>query len=55
MQGDVGSGKTAVSMCALFIAVSSGYQAVMLAPTEVLARQNYLAVKKCFQNITFRS
>lgn len=48
MQGDVGSGKTAVSMCALFIAVSSGYQAVMLAPTEVLARQNYLAVKKCF-------
>ena len=48
MQGDVGSGKTAVSMCALFIAISSGYQAVMLAPTEVLARQNYNAVKKAF-------
>ncbi len=48
MQGDVGSGKTAVSLCALFIAVSSGYQAVMLAPTEVLARQNYQAVKKAF-------
>lgn len=48
MQGDVGSGKTAVSMCALFIAVKSGYQAVMLAPTEVLARQNYNAVKKAF-------
>ena len=48
MQGDVGSGKTAVSMCALFIAVNSGYQAVMLAPTEVLARQNYNAVKKAF-------
>ncbi len=48
VQGDVGSGKTAVSMCALFIAVSSGYQAVMLAPTEVLAKQNFNAVKKAF-------
>ncbi|MBQ8427030.1 MAG: ATP-dependent DNA helicase RecG [Clostridia bacterium] len=48
LQGDVGSGKTAVSLCALFIAVKSGYQAVMLAPTEVLARQNYMAVKKVF-------
>ncbi len=48
VQGDVGSGKTAVSMCALFIALSSGYQAVMLAPTEVLARQNYNAVKSAF-------
>ena len=48
MQGDVGSGKTAVSMCSIFIAVKSGYQAVMLAPTEVLARQNYNAVQKAF-------
>ncbi len=48
MQGDVGSGKTAVSLCALFVAVKSGYQAVMLAPTEVLAMQNYNAVKKAF-------
>ena len=48
MQGDVGSGKTAVALCSIFIAVSSGYQAVMLAPTEVLARQNFMAVKKVF-------
>lgn len=48
LQGDVGSGKTAVSNCALYIAVNSGYQAVMLAPTEVLARQNFEAVKKVF-------
>ncbi len=48
MQGDVGSGKTAVSLCAVFIAVKSGYQAVILAPTEVLARQNYQAVKNAF-------
>lgn len=48
MQGDVGSGKTAVSMCAIFIAVNSGYQAMMLAPTEVLARQNYIACQRAF-------
>ncbi len=48
VQGDVGSGKTAVGLCAMFIAVKSGYQAVMLAPTEVLARQNFNAVKKVF-------
>lgn len=48
LQGDVGSGKTAVSQCAIFIAVNSGYQAVMLAPTEVLARQNYNAITKVF-------
>jgi len=48
MQGDVGSGKTAVSMCAIFMAVKSGYQAVMLAPTEVLAKQNAEVIKKYF-------
>lgn len=48
MQGDVGSGKTAVSMCAVFVAVKSGYQAAFLAPTEVLARQNYEAARRAF-------
>lgn len=48
MQGDVGSGKTAVSMCAIFVAVKSGYQVAFLAPTEVLAKQNYEATKKAF-------
>ena len=48
MQGDVGSGKTAVSTTAIFIAIKSGYQAVMLAPTEVLARQNYLVLSRTF-------
>lgn len=40
VQGDVGSGKTAVCVTAIYMAVKSGYQAAMLAPTEVLARQN---------------
>jgi len=41
VQGDVGSGKTAVAMCAVFIAASCGVQAAFLAPTEILARQHH--------------
>ena len=48
LQGDVGSGKTAVALCALYIAVKSGYQGAMLAPTEILAEQNYNIVKRLF-------
>lgn len=40
IQGDVGSGKTAVALAGIYMAVKSGHQAAMLAPTEVLARQN---------------
>lgn len=40
VQGDVGCGKTAVALTAAYMAVKSGFQAAMLAPTEVLARQN---------------
>ena len=46
LQGDVGCGKTAVAVTAVFMAVRSGYQAAMLAPTEVLARQNAAQLKK---------
>lgn len=48
LQGDVGSGKTAVAFTGIYMAVKSGYQAVMLAPTEVLARQNAELLKKYF-------
>ncbi|MDE6586391.1 MAG: ATP-dependent DNA helicase RecG, partial [Clostridia bacterium] len=48
LQGDVGSGKTAVALTGIFMAVKSGYQAAMLAPTEVLARQNAELIKKYF-------
>lgn len=46
IQGDVGCGKTAVAITALYMAVKSGYQAAMLAPTEVLAGQNAAQIKK---------
>ena len=41
LQGDVGSGKTVVAVYAMMLAVAKGYQAVMMAPTEVLARQHF--------------
>lgn len=41
LQGDVGSGKTVVAFAAMLAAVRSGYQAVLMAPTEILAEQHY--------------
>lgn len=48
LQGDVGSGKTLIAMYALLLAVKNNYQAVMMAPTEILARQHYMTVSKIF-------
>ena len=46
LQGDVGSGKTAVALCAVFMAARSGRQAAMIAPTEVLAAQNFALAQR---------
>ena len=46
LQGDVGSGKTIVAMQAALVAIENGYQAALMAPTEILATQHYLSARK---------
>ncbi len=55
LQGDVGSGKTAVALAGIYMAVRSGYQAAMLAPTEVLARQNAALLIRYFPEYSVRT
>lgn len=55
IQGDVGSGKTILAFLAMIMTAENGYQAVLMAPTEVLARQHFQAMEKLLQeqNINF--
>jgi ATP-dependent DNA helicase RecG len=53
LQGDVGSGKTLVAAEAAIIAIENGYQAAVLAPTEILATQHYFYFKKLFQKLDY--
>ncbi len=52
LQGDVGAGKTLVAVAAMLLAVESGHQAALMAPTEVLAEQHYLGVRELLSSIT---
>ena len=49
VQGDVGSGKTAVAMVAAYWAIKNGYQVTIMAPTEVLANQHFESFQKVFE------
>ena len=46
LQGDVGSGKTIVAFIGMLMAIDNGFQASMIAPTEILAQQHYVGIKK---------
>jgi RecG-like helicase len=49
LQGDVGSGKTLVALAAMLLAVEAGWQAALMAPTQILAEQHYLNFKKLLE------
>ncbi len=49
LQGDVGSGKTIVAFQAMIVAMENGYQAALMAPTEILATQHFLAARKLLE------
>ena len=53
--GDVGCGKTICAMAAMYIAIKSGRQAVLMAPTEILARQHYADIEPVFKKLGFKT
>lgn len=53
VQGDVGSGKTAVAAAAIYMSVKNGFQAAMMAPTEILAQQHYESFSEMFGEFGF--
>jgi len=54
LQGDVGSGKTIVALLTMLIAVDNGYQALLMAPTEILAEQHYHTVCRLLEGSDIR-
>ena len=54
LEGEVGSGKTVVAIYALLIAVQGGYQAVLMAPTEILAEQHYRTLQQWTESLRKR-
>ena len=53
VQGDVGSGKTIVSILSILNVINSGHQCALMCPTEILAKQHYTLIKKIFKNENF--
>ena len=54
LQGDVGSGKTLVALMTMLIAIDNGFQACIMAPTEILAEQHYATIKEFLKGIDVR-
>ena len=55
IQGDVGSGKTIVAFMAMYAAIENGYQAALMAPTEILAEQHARNADRIFENTPYRT
>ncbi len=51
LQGDVGSGKTIVALLTILLAIDNGYQACLMAPTEILAKQHFATIKELLQEL----
>ena len=51
LQGDVGSGKTVVALASMLIAVQNGYQSALMAPTEILAQQHAIVLRRMLEPI----
>ena len=54
IQGDVGSGKTIVSLLAIVNTIESGYQSTLMSPTEILAKQHFDLAKTIFKNMNIK-
>jgi ATP-dependent DNA helicase RecG len=54
LQGDVGSGKTLIALMSMLIAVDNGYQACIMAPTEILANQHYQTISRLLEGIDLK-
>lgn len=54
LQGDVGSGKTLVALLTMLIGIGNGYQAALMAPTEILASQHYETLKEFLKDLPVR-
>lgn len=54
LQGDVGSGKTMVALLSMLIAVGNGFQATLIAPTEILANQHFLSIQNALAPLNIR-
>ena len=54
LQGDVGSGKTMVALMSMLLAIDNGFQACMMAPTEILARQHYATISRMTEGMNLR-
>ena len=51
IQGEVGCGKTIVALISIMMSIENGYQAALMAPTEILAEQHYLTIHKLLEEL----